>query len=464
MSIRILHRLVQGTFRSSDAPLRSPLPRDCDRVIEKLDQPFENVEPLIDELFQGHRRYLYATADVQYFVRAIHALGHELIERGGDRPHARAQKTQSLVREGLRWDPYNRYLWTLWRQALVADDALEAAELIGWEAIRRDPANVDNRTQLAVVLVNSLGKPNEAETLLRETIEKFPDNTVARGELAEFLIFQDRISEATTHLDATIKMGVKDEPIFAARARIYAFEGDLENAVQFIERGLEIDPTNPVLRDFKNRLLQGEKLRLKSQTFRTAAKRDQRQIDISAASHSELPEVARLGTMRRLRFQLESAPKDERGKLLKELQQILREDPTFAYAELLAARHRIWQANADVLPSFAAAFEDALVTEDREKLEQLAARQPRLEALILVAQALLGDAEAQRKVELWLRKPQIAEEEPAITDLHAALRPVLRVIEGGRSLNDALIQARERVVSALHDANEAALGEMLLAA
>ena len=54
--------------------------------------------------------------------------------------------------------------------------------------------------------------------------------------------------------------------------------------------------------------------------------------------------------------------------------------------------------------------------------------------------------------------------EPAIAGLHAALRPVLRVIEGSRSLNEAFVEARETVVRALYDANEAALGETMLAA
>jgi hypothetical protein len=229
-----------------------------------------------------------------------------------------------------------------------------------------------------------------------------------------------------------------------------------------IEQGLGFAPSDSVLQQYKERLSRGEKLSLKSQAFRTVGKRPQRQINV--ASDSELSDVARLGNMRRLRFQLEFALKDERAKALEELKQILREDPTFAYAELLAARHRLWQARADTLPPFAAAFEDALATDDRAKLEQLVARQPRLEALILVAQAMLGDTEAQRKVELWLREPEIAGREPAIAGLRSALRSVLRVIEGGRSLKDALVEERERVVSALHDANEATVGETLLAA
>lgn len=456
--------MVQGTYRSADAPLRSPLPRDCDGVIEKLDHKFEDVEPLIDDLFQQHRKYLYATGDAKYFVRAIHALGTELIVRGDDNPHARAQKVQALAREGLKWEPYDRYLWTLWREALVAEDAIEAAELIGWESIRRDPDHADARAQLATLLVNSLGKLDEAEALLRETIKKFPDNAPARNEFVEFLLSENRVEEAAEILDAAFKAEVTNEATYAARARIYSHEGRSQDALRIIKSGLDFDPSYPVLKQYKERLSRGEKLPLKSRAFRIPRERPQIQTWISAASDSELADVVRLGTMRRLRFQLEFAPGVEQEKGLQELKQILRDDPTFAYAELLAARHRIWEAKADILPSFAAAFEDALATEDREKLEQLATRQPRLEALILVAKALLGIAEAQRKVELWLRKPRPPDNEPAIAGLHSALRPILRVIEGGRPLDKAFLEAHETVVSALHDANEAALGETPLAA
>jgi tetratricopeptide (TPR) repeat protein len=445
--------MIQGTFQSTDAPLRSPLPRDCDQVIAKLDEPFERVEPTIDDLLARHRRYLIATGDPQYFVRAVHALGRELIERGGDMPQERTGKAQALAREGLKWQPYDRYLWALWRDALVADNAAEAAELIGWESIRRDPADVDKRNQLATLLVNSLSKLDEAETLLRETIERFPGDVYARTQLAELLIFEDRASEAASVVDATIRALPKNAVPYVIRARLESHAGRLDNAKSAVKDGLELDPHEPVLNQFAQRLKQGEKLPLKSQAFRTVGKGAQTKDVIAAVSDADLAEVLRIGTMRQLRFRLEFARGDEHQRAVKELQKILREDPTFAYAELLAARHRVWEAKAVVLPSFAAAFEDALATEDRENLERLARRQPRLEALILVAQALLGDAEAQ-----------IADKEPAIAGLHSDLRRVLRVIEGGRSLKDAFTEAHKIVLSALHDANEAALGETLLAA
>lgn len=455
--------LVKGKYKSSEAPLRSPMPQDCDRVIAKLGEPFDKAEPLIDGLLASHRKYLNATGHSQYFVRAVHALGSALIDGSGDAPHARARKAQALAREGLKWEPYDRHLWALWRDALVADDALEAAELVGWEFVRRDSTNVEGRNQLATLLANTLGKVDEAETLLKETIDKFPDNAVARTELAELLIFQDRLPEAASVLDAAIDAVVVGEATFSARARIYSHEGQVDKAREVVEAGLKLDRNNPVLRQYAQRLNGDQKLPLKSQAFRHAEKR--LRVESVALEAPEFVEVARLGKLRRLRFELEFAADDShRQTALRELRQILRDDPTFAYAELLAARHKIWAANADLLPSFAASFEDALATEDRDKLEKLALQQPRLEALIRVAQALLGDTKAQEQVARWLRDTEVSNDDRAMTGLHAALRPVLRVIEGGLSIKDALAEKRETIISALHDANEASLGDLLQAA
>lgn len=455
--------MVKGAYRSSEAPLRSPLPQDCDRVIEQLGEPFDKAEPLIDGLLASHRKYLNATGHAQYFVRAIHALGTALIDGSDDVPHARAKKAQAMASEGLKWEPYNRHLWALWRDALVADDALEAAELVGWEFVRRDPEHVNGRNQLAALLGESLGKVDDAETLLKETIEKFPDNAVARTELAELLIFQDRLPEAASVLDAALGTGAANEVTLAARARIYSHEGQVEKAREAVEAGLKLDRNNPVLRQYEQCLNENQTLPLKSQAFRRSEK--PHRAEPVALETPEFVEVARLGKLRRLRFELEFAADDShRQTARQELSQILRDDPTFAYAELLAARHNSWAANPDLLPSFAASFEDALATEDRDKLEKLALQQPRLEALIRVAQALFGDAKAQEQVARWLRDTEVSKDDRAIFGLHAALRPVLRVIEGGLSIKDALAEKRGTIISALYDANEAALGDLLQAA
>ncbi|MCU1348040.1 MAG: hypothetical protein JWO56_1070, partial [Acidobacteria bacterium] len=130
------------------ATLQSPFPDDCARVIDHLSKPFAVVEPRIDQLLSGHRRYLHATGNSEYIVRAIHSLGKALIARAADEPRRRSLKAQTLAREGLMWAPNDMYLWGLWFDALVADGSLQGAEMIGWEAIRRFPQNPDSRTQL----------------------------------------------------------------------------------------------------------------------------------------------------------------------------------------------------------------------------------------------------------------------------------------------------------------------------
>jgi hypothetical protein len=137
------------------------------------------------------------------------------------------------------------------------------------------------------------------------------------------------------------------------------------------------------------------------------------------------------------------------------------EDPTFAYAEVLAARQGIWQVQSTTLPSLAAAFEDALRAEDRAKLEQLAQQQPRLNALVLVARAVLGDADAAREIEEWVRAEPPVDEPAVARVLRIGLRPILQVIDGGPSAPETFVSHRETIVTLLHDANEASIDEDL---
>jgi hypothetical protein len=125
--------ILKGTYKAAAPSLRSPSPQDCQRVIDGFDRPFDVVEHDIDKLLGDHRGFLKVTGDPRYFVRALHALGDALIERGGDQPHARARKAQALAREGIDWNPHDRYLWSLWANALAAEGEIEAAEFVAWE-------------------------------------------------------------------------------------------------------------------------------------------------------------------------------------------------------------------------------------------------------------------------------------------------------------------------------------------
>ena len=127
-------------------------------------------------------------------------------------------------------------------------------------------------------------------------------------------------------------------------------------------------------------------------------------------------------------------------------------------------RHGVLARNVDALPAVAAAFEEALAEEDRDLLEQLARRRPRLRGLILVARALFGDEDAQREIERLLTEPDIAQWRDVSQSVRTTLGPVIGLIQGGQPLASALDERREAVLLAVYDANEAMLGGLPIAA
>jgi hypothetical protein len=488
--------LTRSNYHPAGAPLRSPSPEDCNAEIERFDQPWARVEPRLDVLLQRHRLFLSATGDPQYFVRAAHAVGAALIRPGADQPGARARKAQTLAREGLEWQPYNRYLWALWRDALAADGTLEAAELVGWEAIRRDPDHVDARNQLATLLAETLHRPDDAEALLRDTIAAFPDNAVARTQLAtllgealhrpaeaeallrdtiaafphgafprtqlaELLIAADRLADAETVVDAAFAARAADAATYALRARLQSHRGLAQDAAATLRDGLVRLPSSRVLQDYQRTLASGQPLRLLRAALRRPAAQSALPAQTATLLDPALDDTFRYGRLRRLRARAETSDPAARQAALDEVRAILRDDPAFAYAGVLAARFGAADA-ADALPGFAVAFEQALAQGDRARLEALAKQQPRLQALTLVARAVLGDESAAWLVEALLKAPPARHEARPVTILRAGLLPILAAAND-LPVPQAILRHRDAVLRRLYDANEAALGDRIAA-
>ena len=486
--------MTREAYRVKGEPLRSPGPEACNAVMQLLDEPWERVERAIEGLMQAEHRFLSATGDSQFFVRTMHRLGTALIERGGDEPHARARKAQALAQEGIGWQPYRRHLWSLWRDALAADGALEAAELWGWEAIRRDPDHVDARTQLATLLAEGLGRPADAEALLRDTIAAFPQNPFARNQLAtlladglgrpadaeallrdtiaafpqdpfartqlaELLIAADRVTEAEAVTDAAFAAQAVGEATYALRARLQTHRGLTQDAAATLREGLGRFPSNAVLRSLEQFLDRDGSLRLQSAAQHRLVTPAPPPPQAAPPDDPAMADLLRYGRLRQLRSGTDSADPAIRQAALDEVQAILRDDPTFAYAELLAARHGLCQAKAGTLPPFAAAFEQALREEDRASLEDLAKRQPRLEALTLVARAVLGDAPAAWLVHALLTAPAAPDDPRILSLLRTGLKTFLEAASVPRAFLDHSAAIRRR----LYDVNEALLGDRIAA-
>jgi hypothetical protein len=174
-----------------------------------------------------------------------------------------------------------------------------------------------------------------------------------------------------------------------------------------------------------------------------------------------LDDTIRYGRLRRLRARAEAADPAARQAALNEVRAILRDDPAFAYAGVLAARFGAADAT-DALHSFAVAFEQALAQGDRARLEALAKQQPRLQALTLVARAVLGDEAAAWLVEALLKAPPDRHEARPVTLLRAGLRPILDAANDVPA-PQAILRHRDEVLRRLYDANEAALGDRIAA-
>ena len=191
-----------------------PVPkREWESVLRSADKPLDRVAPEIDKLMRRQRRYADATGDFFFLVRTACNFGMRLLEKGSETERiARGRLAISLAAQALGHDQTDVFAWSLMRDALATTGRMADAELVGWEAIRRFPENVQWRTQLASMLATGAGKFHEAESLLRETVEMFPAEPYARALLATVLADDlHRVEEARETLAEAIGKGVADE-------------------------------------------------------------------------------------------------------------------------------------------------------------------------------------------------------------------------------------------------------------
>ncbi|MEQ8480362.1 MAG: hypothetical protein RIC18_06875 [Hoeflea sp.] len=436
--------------------LEPPSPEVVMKLVQDIreNRPYAELQPRIAALAGRFRIYTQRSGDDYNLVRSFCNIGMALIRNNEEARVQRARYAQSLAREALNHQPNNLFAWSLWRDALAAEGALQAARALGWEMVRRFPEDPQPRTLLGDLLSKEIGELEEAISLGRETVRVFPEDAHARNQLAEVLIADEREAEAREVISAAMADGVADVATFAMLARLSAHEGDFDGAQRAVAQGLLIDPYNKILLNQQSSLEHG-----KAPPLVSAAYRARKASGDVGATDSTLEGVLRDGALRALRSRLDD---DENARA--ELKRVLTEDPTFAYAQLLAARHKLWSAESDMLPTVAAAFEGALADKDLSRLAALAERAPKLEALILLARALFGDVDAAREIAARLARGDDAPDDRGLQILRARLRPMLTAIDGGKTAVDAIQDNADRVRQALYDANEAQSAPELMAA
>jgi tetratricopeptide (TPR) repeat protein len=376
------------------------------------------LEPRIRQLMESHRLYAARSGDPDYLIRTFCNVGKTLIKTGADMREDRIRLAESLAREALNYRPFHVFAWSLWRDALAAGGAYESARDLGWEIIRR-----------------------------------FPNNPVTRNELAELMILGGETADALQLVRSSIEDEVFNPASYGLLARLEAARGNMAKARAAASEALALEPANVRTSEMLERLISGTPPALESTHFRIGKKVER------MGEGAAFDEIVKSGRLRALREQLRIDP-----SAITRLSAAIQEDPESTYVHLLAARHRLWSPEDDVLPPVAAAFELALAEEDRTKLERLAERAPRLTALIQLARALFGDVDSADYIARLLAtedERQLLEGEKIIKH---RLGAVLYEINTGVAAVDAISRDRNRVIRALYDANEALAAPELLAA
>jgi Tfp pilus assembly protein PilF len=571
-----------GDVEHSSSVSSVPSKREFDKFLSQIERnSFSSMEKRIKDVCQQHLSYLEHSGDTRLLPPVFFQIGEAILRR----PQV-TQSAANLVRDlaltALRWEPWNSRFWSLWVRSYLAQGAIEAAELILWEAIRRIPSNEYARTQLVGLLERFSDRRWEAIELARETAAIDRNNELTQNVLARVLLNSDDLKNHVEGIDLLIRrlrqspscyahfslLGRKmasissdantfkyyreiiarlpvDAALLNKIVRVMSSQSvQTENIESFLRASVSLEQyqTNALLRNklakvlvsggakklaeaiellrdtkelhpqdsyVRNQLAaalavsgDADKLKEAIQLLEDTVNNDvtdnkfsrdlladltgispkaSREIspvveaeELEAASDGSLDEIVEIGQgaqkpaplsqelsnlarMSRLKFRLVHAQGGARTAALNELQQTLEEDPTFAYAQLLAVRQGLWKKESNTLPSFPAAFELALADSDLLALSRLSKQYPRLQALIMVARAMYGDKDSAKRVQEILENA--AEGRSGIEKmLREKVGPALRLIEGGKLGLSSLNEVRQQVITALRDVNEWAIG------
>jgi tetratricopeptide (TPR) repeat protein len=398
---------VQGAHLEPRAGELEPPPREQRELLLadiSAGKPFSALSPRLNVLMQRHERYATRTGDTFYLVRTACNIGMRLL-RGGNEPVRHAASARELACLALRFEPANVYAWALWRDALATEGHLEAAELIGWETIRRFPENPQWRTQLALLFVGAFGRHQEAEELLKETIGLFPNDVVAQNQLALLLANQrGRSREAETLLWEVMRKFPKDSKgILAAHTQLANVVGRdptrLKEAITILQQALVIEPTNNIAMEMKRRFEHGRTSLPPPSATPSEPSSAQPVGGILPAN------IAVSARMRRVLFRVRTTASAAHEAALQEIKTMLREDENLAYARYVAAATGVGELTIDdtLLPvAFLAAGSEG----STETLKPILERSRGLEGVIIsLASASRGDEEAAMRLKAWLAEP-----------------------------------------------------------
>jgi tetratricopeptide (TPR) repeat protein len=179
-------------------------PARASNIAEWLRQGVEDAVDKAEQLLAEQRNYFDRSGDSSNLVRSATQFSAAI---------RRNRPTQALIWARLAKDvePWDTYAWNNEGQALLALGDLPSALGVLREAVDRFPDEVVIRNAFARVLKVRRWR-EEAEAEYREIKERFPDNVYARTGLAEVLRAQRRLGEAEAEYRET-KVRFRDDVV-----------------------------------------------------------------------------------------------------------------------------------------------------------------------------------------------------------------------------------------------------------
>jgi tetratricopeptide (TPR) repeat protein len=346
------------------------------------------------------------------------------------------------------------------------------------ETLARAIATPDNQigqSQLAGVLANSgdATKVSEAITMLRTAISGSQDTLSLSNHLANILgssgIIGDR-NEAIRILRDNSKTYPENSYAATGLAKILASSGDIS------EREEAIEILSKLKEEYAKHLLHQIRVtpigrpahfaKIERNSYKKNYSEDNLDdiMDSGVSVSSLLPrDVQDFGNLRYLRFKADNGSESEKAAAFEEIKKYLEEGPSFIYAKLLAIRQGLWKDEANDIPNFALAFEQAMHEKDSLALEAISLRFPKFTGLTIVARSMFGDEQASAKLQnIFDLNDTLLH--PAALVLKRLIRPHLALISGGHNAVDVIGSNIEEIKRALYDANEFTLISMSEAA
>lgn len=410
-------------------------------MLSRAGDPIDTIEPEIRNEIAARVRFAEVTGLHYYLTSTCCNLGMRLIEAASPSESlARGRLAAELALTTLRWSVDDPFGWALWRDALEMQGAYEAAELVGWEAVRRYPENVQFRGQLGMLLYR-MGRVKEARDVMADTLKRFPQNDVARCAMAEAMIAADQVDEAEVLLKAFLGLAT-EATCYSVLARIAAHKYGAAAAIDYLHQGLRRHPESIELQRQLDAVSGGGDLTLVAAQFRLPESTKASSLNVVLPrSTSRGGKLRRIGS--RLAGIMDPAAAQES---LREVREVLRDAPNHEYGRYLES-----ELSGDLSDgadsAFSIAFRRALETKDADSLDILASRFPERKLLVHLASAVFVGSQIDGDLALsWLRMSAGSEPRPV-----AAIREFvrLRLGEGILVATDLVDLTAADLVSAL---------------